>query len=88
MAIGNLDAHAAELDRHVAAGPLAVIGKKQKRHMLFEQAIDKLLRTGDQFRSPINDAIHVDQKTECATHHKLPSIGVDIRNRLAAVGRA
>ena len=44
--------------------------------MLFEQAFNEILGTGDQFRPAVDYAVHVDQETDSGTHHQIPSIGV------------
>ena len=59
MAFINIDPEAIQLGRNITTCSLTIVGKKQKRDLLFEQTLDEFVGAINQFAAAINDAIHV-----------------------------
>ena len=57
----HLDAHASQLGHHVAARALAVVGQQAEGNVALPQLSDEVVRAGNQFRAPVQHAVHVDQ---------------------------
>jgi len=57
------DAHVLELELDVAPRALTVVGQKQERIFLVQQARDQLGGAANRLPAAVDDAVHVDQET-------------------------
>jgi hypothetical protein len=58
-----MNAHSLQFDGDIAAGALAVVGKKQKRNIASDELINEMIGAANQFATFVNNTIHVDQIT-------------------------
>jgi hypothetical protein len=57
----DADAHAGQLRHHVPPRPLAVVGQEPERDVPLAELLDEGVRAGDQRRTAVQNAVHVDQ---------------------------
>jgi hypothetical protein len=61
MGFSDLYAKPLKLLGDIPASSLRIIRQKKKWHPLRLQLLNELVRPGDQFSSPINHSVHIDQ---------------------------